>query len=83
MCNDILPNTWKHPISVAFPMIACFPVYAEKCPKCGYSLVEGRPPLTEAEILEDKRKQKKENGRDLWNRRTCDVYLFFDHSCAG
>ena len=61
-CNDILPNTWKSTLPTGLSTLACFPVYIEACPKCGHSLVKGKPPLTEEEILADKRKQRRKTA---------------------
>ena len=61
-CNDILPNTWKSTLPAGLSTLACFPVYIEACPKCGHSLVKGKPPLTEEEILADKRKQRRKTA---------------------
>ena len=61
-CNDILPNTWKSTLPTGLSTLACFRVYIETCPKCGHSLVEGKLPLTEEEILADKRKQRRKTA---------------------
>ena len=58
-CGNALPNTGITMGSTFYKVSGCFPGYVEICPKCGFSLVEGKPPLTEAEILEDRRKLRR------------------------
>ena len=62
-CGNSLPSTWNNVTGANMLMcFVCIPVYIETCSKCGHSLVGGKPPLPEEEILEDKRKQRRKTA---------------------